>query len=475
MWKNRILAVLIVIAGLGLSYFVALSEPRIKQSHAWLNKYAPASSTVATLESKYAFKLGLDLSGGTRLTYKADVSKVPASEVGDSMDALRDVIERRVNILGVSEPIVQTEHSTLAGEQRLIVELPGVTDIDRAIANIGQTPTLEFKLVRPEGPEKERITKAINDFNADIKAGKVADLTEDALKDPNFIDTGLDGRLLVKAQLQFDQNTRKPYIALTFNDAGAQLFAKLTRENVGKQMYIFLDGQAISAPTIQEEITGGKATINGNFTPQEAKQLVGRLNSGALPVPISLVGSQLVGPTLGADSLAKGVHAALIGLALVALFLILWYRLPGLLSVVALSLYVVIMLALFKLIPVTLTVAGIAGFIISVGLAVDANILIFERMKEELRGGKGIRDAIVAGFARAWTSILDSNIAHIISAVILFWFGTSIVKGFALTLGVGVLVSMLSAITVSRIFLLAVGGTAQSRFMKFLMTNGLEK
>lgn len=478
MWKNRTLAILILFVGVGLSYFVTFSEPRVKLSSPWLSNIAPATSTLATLQTKYPFRLGLDLSGGTRLTYKADVSKLTGSDVTDSMDALRDVIERRVNLLGVSEPVVQTEHATLANEERLIVELPGVTDINQAIQNIGQTPTLEFKLVRPEGPEKEQITKDITAFNDAIKKGQTADLNDNVAKflnDKNylnFIDTGLDGRLLVKSQLAFDQNTRKPYIELSFNDAGAALFAKLTRENVGKQMYIFLDGEPISAPTIQEEITGGKATINGTFTPAEAKTLVGRLNSGALPVPIALVGSQLVGPSLGADSVQKGVHSALIAFLLIAVFLIVWYRLPGLLSVFALTLYVVAMLAVFKFIPVTLSVAGIAGFIISIGLAVDANILIFERMKEELRNGKSIRESIETGFARAWTSIRDSNIAHLISAVILFWFGTSIVKGFALTLGLGVVLSMISAITVSRIFLLAVGSNAQSKFARFLMANG---
>ena len=223
---------------------------------------------------------------------------------------------------------------------------------------------------------------------------------------------------------------------------------------------------------VNEAITGGKAQISGNFTPEEAKTLVGRLNSGALPVPISLVSTQTIGPSLGVKATAAGVKAALIGFLAIALFLMIWYRLPGMIAVIALSMYVVIMLSLFKLVPVTLTAAGIAGFIISIGIAVDANVLIFERMKEELRRGDSIADSIHHGFRRAWLSVRDSNISSIITAVILFWFGTALIKGFALVFGLGVIVSLFSAITISRTFLLALGINAQSRVGRFLMLSG---
>lgn len=238
---------------------------------------------------------------------------------------------------------------------------------------------------------------------------------------------------------------------------------------------IYLDGAPISTPVVREEIPNGQAVISGSFTPNEAKQLVGRLNSGALPVPISLVSKQTIGATLGENAVDAGVKAALIGFLLVALFLILWYRLPGLVAVISLCIFVAIILTLFKLIPVTLTAAGIAGFIISMGVAVDANVLIFERIKEELRSGRNINDAVSAGFSRAWFSIRDSNTSNIITAVILFWFGTSLIKGFALTLGMGVLVSMFSAITITKIFLGTLSFIKEGKVSRFLFSSGLSK
>jgi len=229
------------------------------------------------------------------------------------------------------------------------------------------------------------------------------------------------------------------------------------------------------APVVKEEIPSGTAEISGNFTPTEAKQLVGRLNSGALPVPITLLSRQTIGAILGSNAVHAGVKAAIIGFLIIALFLILWYRLPGLIAVLALSIYVSIILSLFKLMPVTLTAAGIAGFIISIGIAVDANVLIFERVKEELRSGRTISDAVSTGFSRAWFSIRDSNISSIITAIILFWFGTSLIKGFALTLGMGVLVSMLSAITITRIFLYTIEFVGEGKVARFLFSSGLSK
>lgn len=427
---------MLLIAGLAIGYFDAI------------HIFKPES--IFSLP----FKLGLDLKGGAHLVYRADVSNIPSGEATDAMSGLRDVIERRVNFFGVAEPLVQIEQKGVLKtaehrEQRLIVELPGVTDVDQAIKMIGETPLLEFRLENP---------------NIEIK--------DDTLLNEAFLQTGLDGRYLKKAVLEFNQTTMEPYVSIEFNDEGGNLFANITKENVGKRLAIFLDGAPISVPNIREEIPNGKAQITGQFTPQEAKILVQRLNSGALPVPIALISQQSIGPTLGEKVLLKGINAGIYGIILVALFLILWYRLPGLISVVALAIYVVLVLGIFKIIPVTITAAGIAGFILSVGMAVDANILIFERMKEERRAGKQIGAAITEGFSRAWLSIRDSNVSSIISAIILYWMGTSMVKGFALTLGIGVIVSMFSAIIVSRTFLLALGVKGEGKIGNFLLSSG---
>ncbi len=401
------------------------------------------------------FSFGLDLVGGTELVYRADTSKV--EDRTGAMDSLKEVIERRINVFGVSEPLVQTEHAGfLSGlhDDRLIVELPGVSDIEEAKALIGLTPTLEFRLAR-------------------VDADKILERNPEATNDELFEETGLTGSLLTRASVVFDPNTRGAYVGLKFNKEGSTLFANLTRENKGRILAIFLDGKVLSAPVIQDEITNGEGQITGNFSPEEAKLLVRDLNYGALPVPIELVNSQTIGATLGSEALDSGVRAGVIGFVALSLFLILWYRLPGLVAVVALVSYVILSLALFKLIPVTLTAAGLAGFILSIGMAVDANVLIFERTKEELKKGKSISDALHEGFSRAWLSIRDSNTASIITAVILFWLGTSAVKGFALTLGVGVIVSMFTAITLSRTFLFAIAPKTDSKFKKFLFSNGL--
>lgn len=412
-------------------------------------------------DSRFAFKLGLDLSGGTHLVYDADTSKVPVGEVADAMSALQQVIERRVNAFGVGEPVVQTEAAGALGSggERLVVELPGVTNIDQAIAMIGETPLLEFKLIRQ---------------------GFEASTTVNGMLNPAaFEDTGLTGKYLSSAALQFGNGTgalaTAPVVQITFNSEGAKLFGEITEKNVGRVLAIFLDGQILSAPVIQEKIANGTAVVSGNFTAEVAKQLATNLNLGALPVPITLASTQTIGATLGDQATKAGVMAGVVGFLVLAVFMIFWYRVPGVVSVISLLIYVVLMLAVFKLIPVVLTAAGIAGFILSVGLAVDANILIAERMKEELREGRGMQEAIREGFSRAWLAIRDSNIAHIIAAVILFWFGTSLIKGFALVFGLGVIISMLSAITISRTFLLALGFSAQSKVGQFLMRSGLYK
>ncbi|MBX4186718.1 MAG: protein translocase subunit SecD [Candidatus Doudnabacteria bacterium] len=384
-------------------------------------------------DKQVKLKLGLDLQGGTHLVYEGDLKDIPAEAQNDAMNSARDVIERRVNAFGVSEPVVQ-----VSGNNRIIVELPGIKDINEAIALIGKTPFLEFREENPN-PTQNLTPDA---------SGNVSLSANDAFKP-----TGLSGKQFKRAVLEFDQRTGVPQISLQFDAEGTKLFAEITSRNVGKRVAIFLDGQILSAPTVQSAITDGKAVINGQFTVQEAKDLVTRLNSGALPVPIKLISQQNVGATLGTQSVQKSVAAGLIGFAIVALFMIIYYRLPGVLAVAALAIYTCITLAIFKLFGITLTLAGIAGFILSIGMAVDANILIFERMKEELRRGKTLFQSVEDGFNRAWLSVRDSNFSSLITTAILAYFGSSIVRGFAITLALGILISMFTAITVTRTFL----------------------
>ena len=596
------------------------------------------------------YHLGLDLQGGTHLIYEADVTQIPVGERADSLAGVRDVIERRVNAFGVSEPVVQT---TRSGEAwRVLVELAGVKDIKEAIKMIGETPILEFKeentAAAPTTLTSEQKQQVADQNKAaqvraslalkDIRGGKdfataVKEISDDAatkekggdigfvseknnlefykwaryvadgavsnvMENPagynvlkkigtregaevkarhilicfkgakncdkeftkeaalqaaqdlrkkvtvaNFVElaktnstepgagssggelgwfgpgamvkpfeeavfalktggisqpvetefgfhiiykeeekktpeynvarllvkkiqetdllppkeewqtTGLSGKQLTRASVQFDPNSGEPTVSLEFNDEGKELFAQITERNVKKYVAIFLDGQPISVPVVNEPIREGKAIISGNFNVASAKQLAQRLNAGALPVPITLVSQHTVGASLGVESLHKSLWAGLIGFLAVAIFMIIMYRLPGLLAVIALMLYTAISLSIFKMIPVTLTLSGIAGFILSVGMAVDANVLIFERTKEELRRGLSLTQALNEGFARAWLSIRDSNASSLITCFILIWFGTSMVKGFAFTLALGVLVSMFSAITVTRVLL----------------------
>ncbi len=439
---QRIIAALILIISALGGYFIYSSE------HA---------------NSDYRFKLGLDLRGGTHLVYKADVSSLSPEDIGDSMEALRDVVERRVNLFGVSEPVVQVEESGVLGgnEHKLIVELPGVTNIEQAVALIGATPQLDFRLVDQE------IAKTVTAGATTTPAGL-------------FVPTGLTGRYLERANIEFNPQTREPVVSLVFNDEGRELFAKITRENIGKPLAIFLDGVAISSPTIQEEIPDGKAQITGRFTSSEVRELVRNLNYGALPVQISLVGTQTIGASLGDEAVHASVTAGFWAFLVVALFLIVWYRLPGLIAAFALAIYAIINLLLFKMLPgaaqITLTAAGIAGFILSLGMAVDANILIFERMKEEMRAGKKLEDALRDGFARAWLSIRDSNLSSILTGMILYFFAsTAIIKGFSLVFVIGVLTSMFTAITVSRTLLYAILPKSEGKYAKFLFGNGFTK
>lgn len=629
------------------------------QGVSWVSWKTGANLSFANMPD-IAYRLGLDLQGGTHLMYEADMSQIEDGNRADALQGVRDVIERRVNSFGVSEPVVQT--TMTGGTYRIIVELAGVLDVGDAIAQIGETPILEFKEPNTsvdraattdeqatlDAANAETRTKAqgildralagesfdalmtefngqdlptfvkdkeenapINDVikNTYTKAGRVvpqiiemgnglfvvkyvedaqakrmelshilqcfegktgctktvsaldASLTIGNLKDQattaNFAElatansddpgtkeaggylgwvepgqtvpafeleasqtpvggisnvvetdfgyhiiykkaeenvpayhlqiiplplktlndiatpedqwknTGLSGSQLKRAGVAFDQNTGSPHVTLQFNTEGADLFGKLTETHVNDYIAIFLDGEAISIPRVQQAIYGGEAIITGDFTLEEAKLLAQRLNAGALPVPVNLISQQTVGPTLGQISLDKSIAAGLAGLALVALFMIALYRLPGVISVFALVLYALLNLLAYKIFGVTITLAGIAGFVLSLGMAVDANVLIFERMKEELRAGRDLRGALDEGFKRAWTSIRDGNMTTLIATAVLYGFSSSFIKGFALTLSIGVLLSMFSAITVSRTYLRSVQSMKWLRHLGF--------
>jgi len=400
------------------------------------------------------FKLGLDLQGGIHLVYEADMSGVEAKEYSSSLQGLRDVIERRVNLFGVKEPTVQTQET--GNRHRLIVELAGINDPAQAIEMIGQTPYLEFKEYKANYQEIiDKNTELINSGTEEVQ-----------LEDP-FQPTSLTGKYLKKAELTFDQTTYQPLVSLQFDDEGAKIFEELTARNIGKPLAIYIDGIPISAPTVQEKISQGNAQISGRFTLEEAKTLARNLNAGALPVPITLISQETVGPALGKISLERSLQAGIWGLIAVVVFMTIFYRLPGFLASLALVIYAILNLALFKTIPVTLTLAGIGGFLLSIGMAVDGNILIFSRMKEELRQGKTLAVAVEEGFRRAWPAIWDGNFTLLIVAVILFSFGTSFVKGFAFTVIIGTLLSMFSAIIITKSFLRCLIGTALEK-AKFL-------
>ncbi|MDP3970283.1 MAG: protein translocase subunit SecD [bacterium] len=533
--------------------------------------------------------LGLDLQGGTSLVYEADLSNITEGEEQEAMAGIRDVLERRVNAFGVSEPLVQTNR---AGDSwRVLIELPGITDINRAVEEIGETPLLEFKTegatelseeqlasIRKVNEESKVTAQAILDrvqggedfseiaiaesvdtvsgaeggdlgyfargdmvpeFEDVAFAGEVgavipelvetefgfhiirvddkaignpdelnsqdeAEVSEENVESPEEVsvventpadavaiedaenntdvdsesnaeevvrashiligkvsenaedygiqyeNTELTGKQLKRADVVFDQNTTAPIVSLSFDSEGSKLFEQITSDNIGKTIAIYLDGVAISTPVVNQVISGGEAVIEGNFDIEEARTLSRRLNAGALPVDINLVNQRNIGPTLGEEAIQRSVVAGLLGVIILAFFMVAYYRLPGLVAVVALSIYGLVLLAIFKLWPITLTLSGVAGFILSLGIAVDANVLIFERLKEELRNGKSLEKAIDDGFKRAWLSIRDSNMSSLITCLILIWFGTSVIKGFAITLSIGIVLSMFSAITITR-------------------------
>ncbi len=534
----------------GLILLLALVAGLISYPRA-VSWYPPVYNVI----SKPKINLGLDLQGGIHLEYKADVSQIEKDKVDDAMQAVQDVIERRVNAFGVSEPVIYTTRS--GGDRRLVVELAGIKDINEAKNLIKETPFLEFK---EEGPEDEsqKIPQEVLDqmnqqgkqnaeellkkalagedfanlakensqdpgskenggdldfvkkgtfvpefdkvlFEGNLKDGEIhPELVETqfgwhivkkieergegddreihsahilfakqsnlATPQKSYVETGLTGKNLKSATVDFaTQGLSDPQVALKFDSEGTRLFAELTKRSIGKSIAIYLDGQIISAPTVQSEIANGEAVITGNFTLEEAKSLVKRLNEGALPVPISLVSEQRVEASLGEISLQKSLKAGAIGLAVVIIFMIIYYRFLGLVASVALLIYAGTMVTIVKLSgfspwQITLTLPGIAGFILSIGMAVDANILIFERTKEEIARGRNIFGALDEGFKRAWTSIRDGNASSIITALILIGLGTGFVKGFAITLIVGVLLSMFTAVTISKTLLQALVG-----------------
>jgi len=383
-------------------------------------------------QKELKFHLGLDLQGGTQLIYDLDLSKIASKDRKEAVKGVYDVIERRINAFGVTEPIIQTDSSGSA--ERIIVELPGLKNTDEAISLIGKTAQLEFK--EPEGelpktPEGKTVPYATS-----------------------WKSTGLTGAQFKRAQVEFHPETGEPEIKIEFNQEGTKLFGEVTKRNIGKPLAIFLDNEIISAPTVQTAITDGNAVITGKFTVDEAKKLAIQLNAGALPVPLKLSEQKTIGATLGQESVRKSLIAGLLGLLLVALFMILYYRLFGVLSSLLLCFYTIITLAIFKLIPVTLTLGGIAGFILSIGAAAEANVLIFERMREELRKGRDFASAATDGFRGAWSSIWDSNIVSLIICVILYWFGTGSIRGFAVTLALGILVSLFLVVSFTRTILL---------------------
>ncbi len=486
--------------------------------------------------------LGIDLQGGSHLVYQTDTANVPVSEREKAVEGTRDVIERRINYFGVAEPIVRTNKS--ADEWRIIVELPGIKNIEDAKKMIGETPVLEFK----EEDEKATVSsdqqKEIDDYNKNAqariyrilneieqkkttfevaakqysedpgsgsKSGELGwfrkgmmvqpfedevirlqkgEMSKDPIQSPfgyhivrkndergegdqkeynashvliktkkleasanPWKNTQLSGKHLKIAGVSFNPSTGQPEVSLEFNEEGSKLFGEITTRNVNKPVAIFLDSAAISVPRVQEPITSGRAVITGDFSVQEAKLLAQRLSAGALPIPIKLISQNTIGAQLGKEAVDKSIKAGIIGIAAIILFMILFYRTKGIVASISLIIYLVLSIALFKIVGVTMTLAGIAGFIISLGMAVDANVLIFERMKEEMNKGSDRVMALEFGFDRAWSAIRDSNVTTLITCAILYYFGSSLLRGFGLTLGVGVIVSMFTAITVTRVFL----------------------
>ncbi len=385
---------------------------------------------VSFFDSRFKFSLGLDLAGGSRLVFEADTSRVDLSIKDKALESLRTVIEKRVNLFGVSESNVYS--SNFENKDRIIVELPGITDPKEATLLIGKTAQLVFAI-----PNSESEATASSEI-------------------VGLIPTNLTGADLKSAETIFDQNTGKPAVAIEFNDEGSKKFETITGENIGKPLAILLDNEIVSSPLVNEKITGGKAQISGQFTLEEAEKLETQLNAGALPVPVLLVEEKTVGASLGVDSINKSLKAGIIGLIMISIFMILIYGRYGIVSVISLLIFAIITIAIYKIIPITLTLPGIAGFLLTVGMAVDSNILIFERLKEEIKL-KSLETAMEVSFGKAWDSIRDANIATLVAAFILanpldwgFLHISGPVRGFAITLALGIGISLFTGIVVSR-------------------------
>ena len=386
------------------------------------------------VKKDFTTKLGLDLKGGSSLIFEADTSKVKKEDLNDALNSARDIIERRINFFGVTEPQIQTIKS--GNIYRLSVDLPGISNYEEAIKLIGQTAQLTFKELG----------------QTDAKTATTTPIFLQLTKE-----TGLSGIHILKSTVEFDSQTGKPQVGLKFNKKGADLFAAITKRNIGKPVGIFIDNMALTTPTVQTEILDGSAVITGTFTTDEAKKLTIAINSGALPLPIKMVEQKNIGPTLGETEVRKSIYAGTIGLIMVLLFMIIYYGRLGFIASLALIIYGLISLFIFKAIPLVLTLPGVAGFILSIGMAVDANILIFERIKEEQRKGKSFDIAVRLGFGHAIDAIKDANITTLIVAFILFnplnWeflpqFG--MVRGFALTLAIGVGTSLFTGVVITK-------------------------
>lgn len=396
-------------------------------------------------------RMGLDIQGGTRVTLQADMTKIPQADRNTAFQSTREIIARRVDLYGVSESTVQT---SIANDQyRIIVELPGVTNSSDAVALIGTTAQLDFR-------EEPSTASAASAKNVAKKAP--ADVASPKNLDPfaTYESTGLTGKDLQRSGVQFSNKDSQPVVTIQFTNEGQKKFAEITQRNIGKRVVIYLDDIPVTAPLVNEAIQSGSAEISGGFTVDAAKQLSIQLNAGALPVPIQVVQQQTIGASLGQDAVTKTARAGLVGVGLVALFMVLLYGWKGVLADIALAVYAVVTLAIYKLVPVTLTLPGIAGLMLSIGMAVDSNILIFERMKEELRAGRPFGLAMKLGFGRAWDSIKDANVATLFTCFILFnpfefsfLNRSGMVRGFAFTLAIGIVLGLFTGIVVTRTLL----------------------
>lgn len=387
------------------------------------------------IHKDFVLKQGLDIQGGMQVVLRADMKDVPAEKRDQALEGARQVIQRRVDLYGVSEPVIQT--SRQGEDYRLIVELAGIQEPDQALQLIGRTAQLDFRLMNAE-PTPEATMSAVGFYS-------------------QFVPTGLTGKQLDSSIVQYDPKTNEPQVGLKFTPEGSKLFAEITKNNVGRVLAIFLDNGILSLPVIQTPILDGQAVISGDFTDQTAKELSIQLQAGSLPVPIEVIEQRTIGASLGQQSVYDSIRAGIIGLGCVIAFMIMYYGWKGFLASISLFMYAAFTIATYKLLGITLTLPGIAGLLLSIGMAVDSNILIFERMKEELRAGKAMASAMELGFGRAWDSIKDANIATICTAIILinpmdfsFLNTSGLVRGFGVTLLIGVLISLFTGMVVTR-------------------------